>query len=88
MAEVPDILNDFIVEELLSGRGDTIDGDANLLMSGQIDSIGMMRLVDFIEERFDFQVPPEDVTIENLMSIRTMSNYIARQAENSGPPSA
>ena len=83
MAEVPDILTDFILEELLSGREDTIDTDANLLMSGQIDSIGMMRLVDFIEERFDFQVPPEDVTIENFMSVRTMSTYIALQAEPS-----
>ena len=85
MAEVPDILTEFIVNELLSGRdGTTIDDDANLLMSGQIDSIGMMRLIDFIEERFDFQVPPEDVTIENFMSVRTMSTYIARQAETSG----
>ncbi len=83
MAEVPDILTDFILQELLSGREDTIDSDANLLMSGQIDSIGMMRLVDFIEERFDFQVPPEDVTIENFMSVRTMSTYITRQAESS-----
>ncbi len=84
MAEVPDILTEFIVKELLSGRdGTTIDSDANLLMSGQIDSIGMMRLVDFIEERFDFQVPPEDVTIENFMSVRTMSTYIALQAEPS-----
>ena len=85
VAEVPDILTEFIVNELLSGRdGTTIDDDANLLMSGQIDSIGMMRLIDFIEERFDFQVPPEDVTIENFMSVRTMSTYIARQAETSG----
>lgn len=74
-------ITEFILSELLGGdTAQRPDPDDNLLMSGLIDSIGMMRLVSFIEEQFGFAVPPEDFTIENFSSVNSIVNYVGRSA--------
>ncbi len=77
VTEVRESLTRFVTAELI-GAGDDVElsADENLLLSGKVDSFGMMRLVAFIDEQFGFAVPPEDVTIENFMSINTIANYV------------
>jgi acyl carrier protein len=76
---VQETLTKFIVNELIgSDVTGALDPEENLLITGKVDSIGMMRLVAFIDEQFAFSVPPEDVTIENFMSINKISDYIGR----------
>ena len=73
-------IHEFVVEQLLDGRA--VENDENLLLSGLIDSLGVMRLVRFLEATFDLNVPPEDVTISNFMTINSISSYVAgRQAD-------
>ncbi len=67
-------LQQYIQDELLDGR--EISDDENLLLGGLIDSMGVMRLVAFVEEAFQVSVPPEDLTIENFMTIETMIRYL------------
>lgn len=67
----------FITEELLNNRGDiklTVEED--LLSSGLLDSIGIMRLIQFIEETYNLVIPPEDMTIENFVSVEAMVVYL------------
>lgn len=71
-----DAIRSFIVQELLDGN-DVADGE-DLLLSGLLDSLGVMRLVAFLEMDLDTAVPPEDVTIENFSSIDTLAAYIER----------
>lgn len=70
-------LKRFITTELLANRQElNLGPDDNLLISGLIDSLGVMRLVSFIEDNFGIHVPPEDVTIENFQSISILSAYL------------
>lgn len=70
----------YITQELLSDRGTVSVGeDDNLLGSGVLDSVGMLSLVLFIEDEFDVQVPPEDITIEHFRSINTIEAYLQQQ---------
>ena len=70
-------LKQFIKHELLnSGQDDDIADEENLLLSGLVDSLGIMRLIGHIEDKCGIRVPPEDVTIENFMSIDTISRYV------------
>ncbi len=74
-------LTQFITVELLSDRGLlTLNGDDNLLTSGLIDSLAIMRLVNFIEAEFDVEVMPEDVTIENFQTVNVIANYVQQRA--------
>jgi acyl carrier protein len=75
-------LKRFITTELLANRQElNLGPDDNLLISGLIDSLGVMRLVSFIEDNFGIHVPPEDVTIENFQSISILSTYLETRTQ-------
>lgn len=73
-------ISNYVTQELLSDRDDvTITPDENLLLSGLIDSIGIMSLILFIETDLGVTVPPQDVTIDNFLSINAIDAYLERQ---------
>ena len=67
-------LLDFIQQELLNNR-QTISSDQDLLVSGLIDSMAAMRLVAYFEQQTGMPVPPEDVTLENFVSVDAITRY-------------
>ena len=69
-------IKEYVVGELLSGK-DVGDED-DLLLSGLVDSLGVMRLVNHLEQQYSIKIPPEDVTIEHFMNIEAISLYIER----------
>jgi len=72
-------LADFVRNELLHGRKVALTNDADLLGAGIVDSLGILRLVAFIEDRFGVKVPDEDVVFENFQSIGAMASYVAQR---------
>jgi acyl carrier protein len=70
------ILIDFIEQEFMRGRGASLKADDELLSSGIIDSLGILRLVAFVEERFGVQMPDEDVVFENFHSVNAIADYL------------
>lgn len=74
------VLKEYIREELMNGSSSELDETENLLAAGIIDSLGILRLVSFVEEKFGIEVPDEDVTIDNFQSVKSMSDYVASQS--------
>lgn len=72
----------YIETELLSGQENVnLTADEDLLTTGLIDSLGIMRLIAYLEEEFKITIPAEDMTIEYFMTVDDMSNYVtARQS--------
>jgi len=67
----------FIINDLHGGNGDIqIQPEDDLLGSGLVESMGMMLLVQFIEDTYELKVAPQDMTIENFMTVDAMVNYI------------
>ncbi len=66
------------IEEELSNE--EIDGGLevteDLLGSGILDSLGMMKLIAFLEEEFQIKVLPEDMIIENFMTVGHVGDYL------------
>lgn len=70
----------YIQQEILEdGNGIELTPDEDLLGSGLVDSMGMMKLIAFIEEAFDTKIPPEDLVIENFMTVGDMERYLTSQ---------
>ena len=67
----------FISEELLE-LDEPIGADENLLADDMIDSLGMLRLVAFIEATYSVKIPPQDFTIENFRTAVVLSDYLRR----------
>lgn len=81
---IPDILN-YISRTLLSGKRE-VHPDDDLLGSGIVDSVAMMRLVGFIEQEYEVQIPFEDITIENFTSVRAIAEYVEQRRAASSCP--
>ncbi|RZK13110.1 MAG: acyl carrier protein [Flavobacterium sp.] len=71
------IIIKFIQENLLGGKGaiELLPED-DLLGSGLLDSMGVMRLVGFVEDTFRIKIPPEDIVIENFIDVNAITNYV------------
>ena len=77
-------LVDFIGAELVGDRSQaTLDVDSDLLGSGLLDSLAVMRLVTFVERRLGVTIPPADITIEHFMTVRGIVGYL-ESLESSG----
>ena len=69
----------FIGEELLNLDGNgTVTSDEDLLVDGMIDSLGMIRLVSFIQDNYQYAVPAEDFIIENFQTVEAIVTYLER----------
>ncbi|NNF17647.1 MAG: acyl carrier protein [Gammaproteobacteria bacterium] len=68
----------FIADELLEDEM-PVEDDENLLADGMVDSLGMLRLVGFIEESFGIRVPPEDFIIDNFRTLNLLHSYLTRK---------
>jgi len=66
----------FIAREILGEADRVVDDDSDLLGSGIVDSLGMMSMVFFLEQEFEVEIPPEDVTIDNFQTLKTIERYL------------
>lgn len=71
-------IRNFLTEEFLSGNDEILNEDVPLL-GNVIDSQGVLELVAFIQQRFNIQVEDDDVTTENLESIRSVIGLIEKK---------
>jgi acyl carrier protein len=81
-AHVIERTRDYITENFLYMRRDfRLSETDSLLGTGIIDSMGVMEVISFLETEFGIEIDDEDVTEENLGSIRAISRYVVSRAE-------
>jgi acyl carrier protein len=54
-----------------------IDDEDQLFQRGIIDSLGIFMLLAFLQERFQVEIQPEDVVLENFETVRAITRLIA-----------
>lgn len=80
-------LRQFLSENfILDDDGASLERDESLTETGVLDSMGVLELIMFIEERFGITVPDEDTLPENLDSVGRIVNYIERRLQEVGVP--
>jgi acyl carrier protein len=81
-ASVKEQVRQFIMEELASAKGiSQFTDDESLMANGVIDSLGVFRVVTFLEENFGLRVGDEEITAENLQSVDTIEQLVMRKAK-------
>lgn len=78
MTEIEQEVRNFLTETFLFGSGETLNEDVPLLGS-VIDSQGAIELVAFIQQRFNIEVQDEEVTIDNLTSVKSVAALIEKK---------
>ena len=77
------VINDYISRELVQDATQLPLGNATpLLETGILDSLGLLRLVVFIQEQFGITVDDLDLVPEHFASVNTICAYLrARTGE-------
>ena len=70
-----DDLVQFIASEVALGGG-ALDASTDLVMTGLVDSLGVMMVVDWLEQRLVITIDPTDVVIEHFESVDAMVGYL------------
>ena len=69
-AEIQNVIKNYIVQELMYDRpGVELTIDTSLIEEDIIDSMGIFRLIAFLEEQFGFTLKHEEVVMESFETI-------------------
>ncbi len=70
-------IKQFVLDTFLFGGSlDDIDENASFLANGTIDSLGVLELIAFAEERYGVEVEDDEVVPANFDGVRRLANYI------------
>jgi acyl carrier protein len=76
-------IRSFLTQNFLSGRSEALDDNAPLL-GNVIDSTGVIELIVFVQERFAISVDDEEVTSDNLGSVKSIVAFIEKKLQSKG----
>ncbi|MFT6269797.1 MAG: acyl carrier protein [Alphaproteobacteria bacterium] len=68
-------IHEYLVEEVIEDDYE-LDYEDNLLTEVGVDSMGMLRLVGFIESQFELKVSPAYFTIDNFKNVTAVSVFV------------
>ena len=71
----------FLTENFLVGSNEPLR-DEDSLLGNVVDSNGVLELVMFLQDRFAITVEDDEVTTENLDSVRNVVEYVGRKLRN------
>jgi acyl carrier protein len=80
MTEPRDTVRQFVVDTFLFGQRGDFNDQSSFLETGIVDSTGVLQVVAFLEQTFDFTVSDDELTPENLDSIDAISAFVARKS--------
>jgi acyl carrier protein len=62
----------FVREDLLKGRSQEIHSDTYLFDEGMVDSLGILRLIAFLEVQIGRSIDDREVVMKHFQTIRTI----------------
>jgi acyl carrier protein len=76
-AQMESIVNEYISREIVQDQEVLpLSNDTSLLTGGILDSLSLLRLVVFLQERFKLTVDETDLLPENFDSVNTICAYL------------
>lgn len=71
-------IKQFILDNFLfTDDGAAVADDASLIRSGIVDSMGILELIEHLEQAFHIRVRPEEMVPANFDSIDTIDTFLA-----------
>ncbi|MEQ8437250.1 MAG: acyl carrier protein [Ilumatobacter fluminis] len=64
------------IDDHVSTGDETITPSTELVLSGLVDSLGVVMIVEWIEDRLGREVDPTDVVIEHFETVEAMAAFL------------
>jgi acyl carrier protein len=80
MSELNDKIKEFIITEVNPELGlQSLADDEPLIESGIVDSLGVLKIMSFLDEAFGVDLSSEEIKLENFRDVRTICDLVAKQ---------
>ncbi|HBA88685.1 MAG TPA: acyl carrier protein [Geobacter sp.] len=77
MTDFSDTIRSFIEREMApQDSGTTLSSSDSLIEKGIVDSLGVQRLIAYLEKEFDVQIVDTEIVPENFESIGSVVNFL------------
>jgi len=77
-------LIEFIKNDLARGKGVSQISESDDLVEAEImDSLGIMKLILFLENNYSIKISDDDLTLENFSSIRSIDSLVQKKMKGS-----
>lgn len=78
--DIKDAVHNFIVENYLKGEAlQSLHNDTPLVSSGILDSIGILGLIDFLENTFKIQFSPRELDRDSLETVERIEEVVKKK---------
>jgi acyl carrier protein len=83
-----EIINDtraYITENFLYARPNyVVAEDEHLLEKGVVDSMGMVELITFLQDRFGVEPADDEITEDNFATLQRIAGFVLRKLDAQG----
>ena len=77
---IHDTVKSFILDQFLPGEDpNELTDDTPLMTTGILDSLATLKLVTFLEEKFNIAVEAHEADAENLNTLELITDLVARK---------
>ena len=84
MEQVACDIRQFVIDNFLFGEGaNELSNDDSFLEKGLVDSMGILTLASFVQEKYAIDVADEELVPENWDSIRLIVEYVQSKSARS-----
>jgi len=78
--QIFDTLARFFAQEGTDREGTiAVTPDTDIIGGGLVDSLGIFKLIAFVEETFTVTIEPDEVLLENFQTLRALRNLIVKK---------
>ena len=82
--QIFDTLASFFVQEGTARGEAAVAPDTDIIAEGLVDSVGIFKLIAFVEESFTVTIQPDEVLLENFQTLRALRNLIVKKVDSAG----
>lgn len=83
--DVQSTIKQYIVTEIMHELDQNVlDNEAALIEGGIIDSMNLIKLVLFIEEKYGVAITDEELDIDNFMTVNALTKFLNKKIKSAG----
>lgn len=80
--QITQMIKEYIIQEIAYEQPDLIlSHDFQLVEQGVLDSMGILRVINFMEEEFDIALEPEELMIDNFATIDSITQFLIKKRQ-------
>ena len=72
----------FVQEEAGREKAVAVTPDTDIIGQGLVDSLGIFKLIAYVEESFHVTIEPEEVLLENFQTLTALRNLIVKKLDS------